>query len=331
MEPIWKDKYMTLGVGVVVDKDFSLEVDGAEVYAGRAVHQSGTYDTLVKVNDILADYLTQANGPLSFDRSTIQQIGVGLVTGKMIVEGAEVSSVQFYADWSYDQDFDYLTAPFSFPIDGKVDARQLLMYSDRGNWNGAPAEPPVTLTYADGTVTTDKLPSGIVHNPRAYCVPLSLYDTDGLVEITIGAHTWKVVDCGGDYVLHYINAYGGWDSFLVAGNVKRTDTVKHYNTVQPYDRYQYMAGYPVRGRRNYVNEITPAYTLHTGILTEAESLRMHHLLESPCVYLEDLAAQKVVPVVLTGSACEFKTYRNNGCRPMEYTIEAELAQERIRR
>ena len=53
---------------------------------------------------------------------------------------------------------------------------------------------------------------------------------------------------------------------------------------------------------------------------------MHHLLNSPTVYLHDVVKGKVYPIVLTGSVTEHKNNRLN-----QYAIEAELAQDRIRR
>ena len=148
--------------------------------------------------------------------------------------------------------------------------------------------------------------------------------------ITIGKHTWQVVDCA-EYVLHYVNAYGGWDSLLVGGNGKATDSIKHYETgVVALNSANNAESR--RTKRNYVNNLTRKYTFHTGVLTEEQSSRMHHLLESPLVFLQILdEGGQWYPVILTGNTCEFKTYRNNGNKLMEYTIEAELAENRMRR
>ena len=87
-----------------------------------------------------------------------------------------------------------------------------------------------------------------------------------------------------------------------------------------------------RGRVNYAMEIQRRYTMHTGWLTDEQSARMHHLLNSPCVYLQDLASAgaDIVPVVLTNTTTEYKTYLGQGARMVDYTIVADLAADMMR-
>ena len=73
------------------------------------------------------------------------------------------------------------------------------------------------------------------------------------------------------------------------------------------------------------------YELHPGTMTEAQAARMPHLLNSPEVYLEDMQAGRIFPVVLTNTTSEHKTWANQGHKLVEYTIECELAQDRLRR
>ena len=58
---------------------------------------------------------------------------------------------------------------------------------------------------------------------------------------------------------------------------------------------------------------------------------MHHLLNSTEVYLYDILKDQMIPVVLTNSTSEYKTYRNNGYKLFNYTIEVSYANDRIRR
>ena len=80
-----------------------------------------------------------------------------------------------------------------------------------------------------------------------------------------------------------------------------------------------------------MNELTRGYTFRTGWLTDDESARMHHLLNSTDAYVHDLVDGTIVPVTLTGSETRYKTFRTNGRRFIDYTITAQLAQERMRR
>ena len=86
-----------------------------------------------------------------------------------------------------------------------------------------------------------------------------------------------------------------------------------------------------RGRRDFVIERTPSWMLRTGWLADDESLRMHHLLASVDVYLDDLADGAAYPVVLTDAEAPRKTYRTEGRRMVGYEFNAQLAQERVRR
>jgi hypothetical protein len=86
-----------------------------------------------------------------------------------------------------------------------------------------------------------------------------------------------------------------------------------------------------RGRRNYVNEVDKQFTLHTAVMTDVQSKAMHHLIESTNVYLYDIAQDQMIPVIVTDSALQYKTYRNNGNRMVSYDINVQVAQDRVRR
>ena len=135
-----------------------------------------------------------------------------------------------------------------------------------------------------------------------------------------------MTDCK-EWVLYYVNAYGGWDSLLIEGNTMERDSLKRYTREMEYDNRETRN----RGTQNYANEISKVYTLNTSWMSDAESLRMHHLLNSPEVYLFNINTGEIFPVVLNNTTTEFKTYKNNGCRLVNYTIEATIAQDRIRR
>ena len=150
---------------------------------------------------------------------------------------------------------------------------------------------------------------------------------DNVASVTINGKTWEVVTDCREWVVYYVNAYGGWDSLLIEGNTIETDSLKRHTREMEYDNRSIQN----RGTQNYVNEITKSYTLHTSWMSDAESLRMHHLLNSPEVYLFNINTGDMIPVTLNNTTTEFKTYKNNGGRLVNYTIDATLAQERIRR
>ena len=86
-----------------------------------------------------------------------------------------------------------------------------------------------------------------------------------------------------------------------------------------------------RGTVEYLNEVTKRWTLRTGWLTDEQAARMHHVAGSVAVYLYDITDNALIPVVITDEQCEYKTYRGNGGRMVNYTIGVEVAQDMLRR
>ena len=86
-----------------------------------------------------------------------------------------------------------------------------------------------------------------------------------------------------------------------------------------------------RGRVNYLNDITTRWELHSWWLSDDESSRVHELMRSVLVYLEDVTAGVMLPVVIADNEQETKTYQNQGRRMVDYTFTVELAADRFRK
>ena len=114
---------------------------------------------------------------------------------------------------------------------------------------------------------------------------------------------------------------------ILDGEPARTDALVRHTTDVDYDN----ADGSARGRRDYAIDVTPTWTLRTGILSDDESQRMHHLLASTEVYLQDLSDGTFYPVVLTDTEAPRKTFKSNGRQVNTYAFTAQLAQQRIRR
>ena len=336
--PIWKDKYVTLGTATYLD--YTIEVGGYQVFAGRAYSRSGSAEPLaVKVNDIVADYLERGTPNWAAELAA----AIPTITAVVKVGGTAVDTTEYYNDWSYDLDYVREVDGLAKPIDGWVANGQHLLFTTMGNWT-----PTMRVTYmgergdfqpwlgsGNGSFNNDFFISGwwqdvTLNNngltgQRVFCLDLSQYAD--LYKVTICGKTWKIWPGCCRYVLHYLNAYGGWDSLLIRGNGKQTDTLKRYTRKVPYHNGTSTA----RGTENYVNEMGAKYELHPGTMTEAQAARMPHLLNSPEVYLEDMQEGRIFPVVLTNTTSEHKTWANQGHKLVEYTIECELAQDRLRR
>ena len=130
----------------------------------------------------------------------------------------------------------------------------------------------------------------------------------------------------GEY-LFGVNAYGGIDFLLLEGTCKMQDNLTRYTTKKTYNNSTPSA----RGKAEYLNEQVRVYTLNTGLMTEAEASKMHHLLESTNVCLWDNVEGVMRPVVLTDNNVAHKTYKGEGRNLIRYTITAELARDRQRR
>ena len=336
--PIWKDYYVDIsGVYRIMQTDTE-----QVIYSGMANARPGENIGHVKVNDICADYLENVLPYLSqaeFTRITLPasfkiQLRVNTAGGYQWVD---ITSWQFLNDWSYDYDYDAATMGLSFPINGKVDARMPIV------WTGLNvSEVTATLHYRNGTSSSVIIPVAIsddfnidfnndfARSTRSAGSGTAVFLLDAwtdLDRIDIGNSTFQVVTECASYALYYVNAYGGWDCLLMEGNSLESDALKRYTMEVVYDNNDIQN----RGVCNYVNEITKTFTLRTGWLLGDQGKMMHHLINSTEVYLYDIAAGQMIPVTIPATSCEYKTYKNQGNQLVNYTIQVQVAQNRIRR
>lgn len=335
--PIWKDYFVTLsGVYRIMVVE-----TGDVIYTGNASPKPGEANAQIRINDICADYLEHVLPTLDqaeFTRLSTPTFKVQLrVLGLDGYEWQDEDSVQFLNDWSYDYGFDPATMGLSFPINGMVDSRMPIV------WTGYEvSEVEATIYLRDGTsyqvfipveITADfnndfnadfALEARAAGSGTAVFFPSEWGD---VVKVEINDSTFILEDTCAKYALYYVNAHGGWDSFLIEGNTLETDTLKRYTREAVYDNRNISN----RGIHNYVNEITKGFTFHTGWLTGDQGERMHHLINSTQVYMYDIAKQQMIPVTIPTTSCEYKTFKNQGHQLVNYTIQVEIAQNRIRR
>jgi len=316
--PIWKDKVIDLGAASV---EFRLTVGGNTIYSGKAIARPGESNAKVRINDICADYLVNVKPALSDRTFASFDLPSFVVQKKSGGTWSNVETVLFYNDWSYN--YGFTGNVLSDPINGKVTTAMFILSSAKEISSN------VTASYkkSGGSVTTR---TTTVSPTPAYGT--CLFDVSAVsdtVQITVNSKVYKVVDgCGYRYALYYINAYGGWDQLLVEGNDLEADNLERHIRGNEYVN----TTSDQAGMVDYVNEITKTWTLNTGLLTDAEASRMHHLLNSPLVYLFQFAGGGYsYPVIIKTDTCEYKTYKNQGNRMFNYQFTVELAQNRIRR
>ena len=339
MIPIWKDKIVTLASSVAPGASVLYRIrawSSETIYQGRAYAAPGIgSDITVRVNDICADYLLKNDGwaidaghPYGYRSCyvtfTVQKWNTGTSSWDSI------ATFDFVPDWSYEDGYNPSNAGCNFPISDILIPGQLLPGSAVGG--------SVTVTIYNATATgdfnadfnADFLLLGETESTvewsganEGHAHWLNLRNSPHAVKVTFDGRTWRVGGGCHQYALYYINAYGYWDTLAVQANTDEQDAVTRHTYERDYVNTQTYA----RGKWNNVNELKHTYTFHTHPLTEDKSLLMHHLLNSPLVYLHDVTANKIRPIVLTDTTTDYK----KGCKLFTYSFKAELAQERIRR
>lgn len=335
MYPIWEDFFVNIGTSQ--STQFRIKVGDDVIYSGRSYKRPGATTNNIRINDICADYLKRIVPYLSQGYVTEFDLPTFVIEAYVSSSWVSKGSVQFYNDWSYDSSFNPTTMGLSAPINGHLDARQPFLLSIVQSTGVT-----MVLHKTDGTTQSVTISFG---EPGSYgnafsngfnkmitasktgvlAIDLSQYsDVDYL---TIGSRKFDVVTDCGEWVLYYANAYGGWDSFLIEGSTRIADNLTRHTRETEYDNSEILE----RGKEDYAIEIDKAYSLVTGWLADDESERMHHLLNSVDVYLYNINSGEMMPVILTNTQTEYKTFKGNGGKMVNYTIEATLSQERLRR
>lgn len=338
-QPIWKDRIVNLGTVASAQYEIRLDAaNGTTIYAGTAYLRPGETDCTARINDICADYLNTVLPALALAGFTSFAVAqtfyvVTIASGITTI----CDTVTFYNDWSYDDAWDASVNGLSDPIDGLIDPNQYILHSVLPS-----SSVTVTINYLDGTSSTVTISiagsadfnddfnedfSTIDTTSKGGAAVIDLSQWSDVDTVVIGATTYKVADYCPKYIVYYVNAYGGWDSLILQGNDKEMDALTRHSVNRDYDN-AYASN---RGIKDYAIEVAKSWTLNTGWLTDNQSAKMHHLLNSTEVYLCETASGTMHPVVLTDTAHEIKTYKGNGNRLNQYTFNAQLARERVRR
>lgn len=302
--PIWKEFVNSDTADSFIE--YHINLDGDIIYAGKAYKYPDSSKITWSINDAVSNYL--GNG-IQFTEG-IHQIPDYAKDFYMETNTDKKYIETFYNSWAY-EDTDYW---LSDPIDYRVDQRQWLPVSflstnyDQITVNGRVY---AALKENDGWTVMTKLGKYIVDCNAG----ISVMGADG------SRLNYKIAS--GDYVLYYSNAYGGWDSLLCNGTSRKTDNIEHLN----YRRKS--ANQSQFSKINYQNNITPTWSLNTGI--NIDGSKMYHLLESTMVYLHNLETNEIIPVVITNSSCDYLNYTNNGKKPYYYTITVEESNQKLRK
>lgn len=315
---IWEDLDIDLssyldGNGTV---QYRIELeDYTVIFNGRACAAPDGSCT-VRVNDICANYLRQT-AP-TFDSDFEDNLDVAKWFW-LCVGSQDVENFGFLLDYSYDSENDWHEEGdmLNAPIRSKAPAGFPLPITVLG-------EASVTrqVIKTNGQTSSDTLSSD---NSGTFWE----FPEDDWQRVIYDGKAYDIVQgCSARYALYYVNEYGGWDMIAMKGTALKSDTIVRHVTESRYTMDYLKMG---RGRRNHVNEMDTRWGLRTGLLTDDEASRMHHLLGSTNVFLADMETYDFLPVIISDTNAPYYNYRNNGNNPVEYVVNVELAQSRIRR
>ena len=234
-------------------------------------------------------------------------------------------------DWSrFEKRYDY-TRSLNDPINGKGCDDMIIpfcvYYDDEATFS-------IVDTEKNGNVNTYTLPTP--STPFAMRTN-SFYDTKKVEykqddEVIF---SYDMDHCGpGAFI--YRNRFGGWDSFLIEGNIIKTDnytklnyrTKGEYNQIFDFDTCKY-----IEEKHTDNVSIDTTYEAYTGWLSDEEAERLvFHLLSSPKVFFQDLHRENKlyntdgiyenIPIRITASSAEYKKFRN-GKKMVNYLITFE--------
>lgn len=293
------------------------------IYQGYGTSPDG--DVVLRLNDIFADALGERT------LSWINTNGTAATEKRYGYDIFRVDLPALGTSTSYEVVADYSYAPIkviaSEPITGVIDRRQhmFLTYWDEGeNFNVFEVKRNGNYSPIGSTMS-----GGITYGIG----PSTLSDSHTLIVFSQSGEevNFEVEDTCADYVLHYINAYGGWDSMVMLGRCSKGEDYSRYIVGRNHSHTSSITPINAIGKVVTANEVVKKWTLRTGLLTDVQSSRMHHLLGSQRAFLEDLNDGSAYPVVITNSSYEEQSFRGNGNRMSQYEILVELAQNRIRR
>ena len=309
--PLWQDIVWSIGGASVPFVIYNSL--GEEIYRGTAT-RSTDYNSYIdiRLNDIFTSALSGdrtlriAGGVVATPES---RVTTDVFTAKNL-NNYNTEAFDVVADYSYMQ----YRAIASDPIVPLLDPRQHLFITF---WEKTSKIDIVA--FSGGSVSDLKYDSG----PKTFCLgPSAIYGKSQIAASTDynnESRSWRVKNTCADYVLHYVNTFGGWDSLVMLGRCSVAEDYKRAEIKRNDSKVV------------YANEVTKKWVLRTGLLTDEQSSKMHHLLGTTRAMLEDLNTGEIVDVVVTNSSCDTQTFRGNGNKMAQYEINVSLAEDRIRR
>ena len=286
--PIWKDVYYT-GATDTLDYTIVNEDTNETIYQGRAYVQPNSYNVKINISKIVQGYL---NNEIP-DGNVINENYGDFVPNAVVnfgiynTGGTRLERYTYYYDWSYNDDFNGEDgmAILTTPINGHASTDMVCLAT--------------AMLYMDG------------------------YYVNACVNEEASELGYDLNYCG-DYALYYLQRNGGWASFLIEGNSKKTDSYEKYSYNMSFDNTT--AEFE---ESTYHSQITSSWQMNTGWLTDSQADNLaFNLLASNRVFLHDLKKDKIIPVIISNSEAEYKTFKNNSRQMVNYTITLTESQKK---
>lgn len=328
--PLWKREILEIKpVEDYVDYRLVADLDKV-IYAGRAYAQ-GKVVTL-HLNELVRPFLEQSiditylgwqntNGYGKFKLQTLNENGVY----------EDYMTIRAFNDWSYENRIAHPQC-LQDPISRVLDYRQKALFSviDRyGEYTDASKTrcwiAKDGVNYQDPINANNEIATIVVHN-LSDCDTISCLYTHVNSEINIDYEDEYKVECTPyKYCVYYQNLYGGYDSLLL-NKASQTSLVTKSNTIANDVSYDSKA----HETRQYRRTAQRKFKLITPRLTDEQSVKMCHLLESNQVWLHNLENGEIIPINIDDATTHIKTFISNGRKFINYTINATEAFTKLR-
>ena len=226
---------------VVTNKDnveYQIKLNNKTIYQGRAYKKPNENNIKFNINKLVYPYLN-SNLPNFFkvvDNNFLTEIKEYYKKFDIFVDGNFKRSYYFINDYSYN--FDRLversmpnnTVVLSTPINKKIDRRQVFLYS---LFTPVKTDLPTNIRYYDDIHVIQQ--TRTTSTQQWLILDDKLYLHDRATKLSVNGDTYDLVDSCSRYCIYYVNAIGGWDSFLIDGNDKKTDNITRYSTIKNFD------------------------------------------------------------------------------------------------
>lgn len=320
--------------------EYVLKIGGETIYKGVSVPvTSGGYPESVNVSRLVEDYVY--TNMYEDDYYEWTDLGDLAVDFYQISNGDEVYRRTFYYsnNWNQYGTGDWSGHTLNRPITGHFTDYMTLPICV---YNDSKTEYKVVYTNKDGRQDTDywdfpQTPYAVrtidIWNDKEDVDIIEVFLKKSDLWIPQNRYTRK----RGDGVLTYLNEQGGWDVFLIEGNIHKYANYDRdeYTKEQTISPYSFSTG---SKKVNRVNTTT-TYDCSTGWLSlEAAERLVVHLLSSPTVYFqytnesnyvfEEFSGEK--PVIITNTQAEYKCFKN-GRNLVRYNITFEDSDTKTRR